>query len=81
MAEAAERARTYLLALDRTLGPTLCVTHCDVIRALACDALGLDCDHLLALPCDPGSLTLIDIDGDTLRLVSLNLRPGQPADQ
>lgn len=80
MAEAVDRAAGWLTALPDA-DPVLCVTHCDVIRGVVARSLGIGFEHLFALPCDPGSLTTLALEGEMLRLVTLNARPDQPADQ
>ncbi len=57
-------------------GDLLCVTHCDVIRALVATCLGLPIDRMLGFECDPASLTTLALfeDGGA-RLVTLNERP------
>lgn len=71
MGEAATRALDFVRTLD---GEAVCVSHCDVIRGVAALAIGLDLDHLLRFDCDPASVTTLSIEGDTIRLVALNLR-------
>jgi ribonuclease H / adenosylcobalamin/alpha-ribazole phosphatase len=75
MAEAVARAAGYLDALPDTAFPALCVTHCDVIRGLVADRLGMGLARLFALDCDPASCTTLEWDAGTVRLVELNLRP------
>jgi len=72
MAEAVERAWSYLSALPAEAMPALCVTHCDVIRGIVAARLGLD--GIFALGCDPASLTSLAIEGDGVRLLTLNAR-------
>ena len=74
MAEAIDRAALFLEDLSGG-SPVLCVTHCDIIRGLVVRALDLPIDRIFALPCDPGSITRIAVDGDQLRLVTLNALP------
>ncbi|WP_085810767.1 histidine phosphatase family protein [Sphingomonas sp. TZW2008] len=81
MTEAVDRAAAFLATLPDDDRATLCVTHCDIIRGLVVRALGLSFDRMFALPCDPGSLTRLTLEHGALRLVTLNVRPSQFADQ
>jgi broad specificity phosphatase PhoE len=74
MAEAIARAATYLAALPLADFPALCVTHCDIIRGLVAQQLGLGFDRLFAFGCDPASRTTLDITPCGPRLVALNER-------
>jgi ribonuclease H / adenosylcobalamin/alpha-ribazole phosphatase len=75
MAEAVARAAAYLQALPEPATPAFCVTHCDVIRGLVAQALGLRFQSMFAFDCDPGSLTTLDLSNGQVRLVALNERP------
>lgn len=75
MAEAVARAQAYLAALPAAQTPALCVTHCDIIRGIVANVLGVSYAKMFALDCDPGSLTTLAVEGEAWRLVSLNLRP------
>lgn len=75
MAEAVARAADFLRSLPRTDAPIACVTHCDIIRGLAAAAIGLPWSRMFDLPCDPGSVTTVEVAGDAIRLVTLNARP------
>lgn len=75
MVEATERAWAYIASLPETQTPALCVTHCDIIRGLIAAILGLDWQRIFALDCDPGSLTVIALEGSNARLLSLNEHP------
>jgi broad specificity phosphatase PhoE len=75
MGEAIARARAYLLALADDASPALCVTHCDIIRGLVADAMGLGSGALLTLTCDPCSITVLEVDQGEVRLGS----PDAPA--
>jgi ribonuclease H / adenosylcobalamin/alpha-ribazole phosphatase len=74
MAEAVERASTYVRGLDVAAYPALCVTHCDIIRGLIVRALGLSLDRMFDFDCEPASVTTLEIDGDRTRVVALNER-------
>jgi ribonuclease H / adenosylcobalamin/alpha-ribazole phosphatase len=77
MAVAIERARSFLTTIAE--GEALCVSHCDIIRGVVANYIGLHLDHLLAFDCDPASLTTLELWPGGGRLVSLNERPHQPA--
>ena len=72
MAEAVARARDYLLSLPGTAMPAVCFTHCDIIRSVVADLLGLGLDRIFQLDCDPGSVTTLAIDAGGTRLLGLN---------
>jgi len=72
MAEASARALDYINRLPQEQTPALCVSHCDVIRGLVAQTLGLGFDRIFALGCDPGSLTTLEFEGSGPRLVTLN---------
>jgi ribonuclease H / adenosylcobalamin/alpha-ribazole phosphatase len=74
MAEAAGRALAYLRAIPAEQSPTVCVTHCDVIRGVVAQALGLPFDRIFLFDCDPASITTIELDEAGIRVVSLNQR-------
>lgn len=71
MSEAVARARAHIDQLETDKGEIVCVTHCDIIRGLVADWLGLSLDRLLDLPCPPGSLTSIALGQGTPRLLSI----------
>lgn len=81
MAEAVARTRLYLASLAPAECPAVCMTHCDIIRGVVTDLLGLPLDQLFRFDCDPASCTTIDLD-DGGRLLGLNVpvriaaRPG-----
>jgi broad specificity phosphatase PhoE len=72
MREATARAWQFVAALPA--GRILCVSHCDVIRGLVCEMLGLGYDRMFQLGCDPASVTEVAFDGDDVRLMGLNRR-------
>lgn len=74
MGEAVARARDYLMTLQPAETPALCVTHCDIIRGVVIDLLGMSLDRIFAVDCDPGSVTTLAIDDGSIRLVRLNAR-------
>lgn len=48
------------------------VTHCDMIRAAVCWAIGLPLDRLLRFEVDAASITRLSVDGAAARLLTLN---------
>jgi probable phosphoglycerate mutase len=74
MAEASDRALAYLRQLGDEDAPALCVTHCDIIRALVVRALGLGFERMLEFDCDPASCTTLEIGDGDMRIVTLNER-------
>jgi len=74
MKEASDRALSYLHGLGADDSPALCVTHCDVIRAVVVRALGLGFERMLAFDCDPASRTTLQIGDGGMRIVALNER-------
>ncbi|WP_241527375.1 histidine phosphatase family protein [Sphingomonas turrisvirgatae] len=78
MAEAVARAREYLWSLPG--GDTaICVTHCDIIRGLVADLLGIGLDRMFVLDCDPGSVTTLVLGEGHARLAALNVPAVRPA--
>ena len=74
MAEASDRALAYLRGLAEEDMPALCVTHCDIIRALVVRALGIGFERMFAFDCDPTSCTTLDLEDGGMRVVALNER-------
>ncbi|MGK6354989.1 histidine phosphatase family protein [Sphingomonas sp. DT-207] len=72
MREAVVRARDYLFSLPDEALPAICVTHCDIIRGVVADLLGMGLERIFSLECDPGSITTLAMDAGNARLVSLN---------
>ena len=79
MAEAIRRAAGYLYGLATEDFPALCVTHCDIIRGLVADRLGLGMAALFAFDCDPASFTTLDLGDSAARIVGLNEHAWPPA--
>ena len=75
MEEAVARGLTFLHANGDRKGTLLCVTHCDLIRGMVALVLGMPFAQMFALPCDPGSLTILDLNDGALRLAALNIAP------
>ncbi|MFS0848003.1 histidine phosphatase family protein [Novosphingobium panipatense] len=76
MKDVTERACRFIFSLAARDEPALCVTHCDVIRAVVAHVLGLATDRIFMIDCDPASLTTLSIEGGAVRLVTLNRRAG-----
>lgn len=74
MAAVVVRAKAAIAAVA-TVGCTLIVSHCDVIRGVVADLLGVSLARLFAFEIDCGGVTTLRIDGGDWRLVSLNERP------
>ena len=55
-------------------GAILCVSHCDIIRGVVANYLGLHPDRLLAFDIDPASITTIELDQGSARVVAINER-------
>jgi probable phosphoglycerate mutase len=72
--EASDRALAYLRGLAEEDMPALCVTHCDIIRALVVRALGTGFERMFAFDCDPASCTTLDLEDGGMRVVALNER-------
>jgi probable phosphoglycerate mutase len=74
MAEAVTRALNHLKGIELEQTPAVCVSHCDIIRGVVCNVLGLGLDRIFSFDCDPGSVTTLVLEGSAARLVSLNER-------
>lgn len=75
MAAATARAAAHVASLEHVGGTILCVSHCDVIRGVVAQFLGLGLDRLLAFDCAPGSLTTLALAHGQGRIVTLNEVP------
>lgn len=62
----------YRLNSAKGKGPRLLVSHGDVIKSIVAHCLGMHLDQFQRLVIDPASLTIIDTDGGTSRLVRFN---------
>jgi broad specificity phosphatase PhoE len=60
-AEAQARALAFAFEAAAASARPLLVTHCDIIRALLCWAERRSLDDILEVPCEPGSLSTLDI--------------------
>lgn len=67
------RARDHVATLAGE-GGIVCVSHCDIIRGLVADALGLPFDNLLRFDIDTASLSTLVVGSWGSRVVSLNER-------
>lgn len=76
MREAVDRATSYIRATRPADAPAVLVTHCDIIRGIVADQLGLGLDAMFRFDCDPGSITSLDVSSGHTRLIALNV-PGQ----
>jgi probable phosphoglycerate mutase len=76
MAEACDRAMSYLRDIGREDAPALCVTHCDIIRALVVRVRGTEFNRMLEFDCDPASCTTLEIGDGDMRIIALNERFG-----
>ncbi len=74
MAAAQARAMAHVRALAETDQTVAIVSHCDIIRSVLAGVLGLSLDHILRFDIDPASVSRVAIDGDRLRVVSINER-------
>jgi broad specificity phosphatase PhoE len=74
MEAAVMRARAHVAALAGEGGGVVCVSHCDIIRGLIADALGLPFDNLLRFDIDTASLSTLVVGSWGARVVSLNER-------
>lgn len=74
MAEAQARAVGHVFATARRLetGTVAMVSHCDIIRAVLCHALGLSLDDIHRLAAEAGSISRVECDGETLRAININ---------
>jgi probable phosphoglycerate mutase len=76
LASGAQCALSYLRAIGREDAPALCVTHCDIIRALVARAIGTGFNRMLEFDCDPASCTTLEIGDGDMRIIALNERFG-----
>ena len=56
-------------------GPVLCVSHCDVIRAVLAHYLGMPQDLLLRLEVAPASVSTVEIGPWGPRILRINEEP------
>ena len=67
MGAAAARAMAHLDGLaERGGGPVLCVSHCDVIRGMIAQILGLSLDNILRFEIAPASVSWVQVHGQGL---------------
>ncbi len=62
----------YRLNAVKGKGPRLIVSHGDVIKSIVAHCLGMHLDQFQRLVIEPASLTIIDTDSGTSRLVRFN---------
>jgi probable phosphomutase (TIGR03848 family) len=62
----------YRLNAVKGKGPRLLVSHGDVIKSIVAHCLGMHLDQFQRLVIEPASLTIIDTDSGTSRLVRFN---------
>ena len=62
----------YRLNAVKGRGPRLLVSHGDVIKSIVAHCLGMHLDQFQRLVIEPASLTIIDTDSGTSRLVRFN---------
>lgn len=75
--ESMDEAGARALGLLRDLaGTSVVVSHCDVIRALLLQILGLPIDSYDRIAVDPASLSILDLWPGGGRVLCLNERPG-----
>ncbi len=74
MAAAVSRARRHIAGLAAVPGGAVCVSHCDIIRGVLADALGLPLDNLLRFDIDTASLSVMLVGEWGARVVGINER-------
>ncbi|MHA6720606.1 histidine phosphatase family protein [Sphingomonas sp. RS6] len=74
IADVCARAVGHIEAIARrgVSGTLVCVSHCDVIRAVVAHYLGLSFDRMLAFDVDPGSVSTLLVGKWGSRLLKLN---------
>jgi broad specificity phosphatase PhoE len=60
------------VAVEESGGIVAMVSHCDIIRAVVAQVLGLSLDAVLRYDVDPASITRLQVGACGARLVSLN---------
>lgn len=76
MAEAAARAAGFLRRLPPDKCPAVCVTHCDVIRAIVVETRGEPYASMFALDCAPASSVTLAIGATgSIRVAALTSPP------
>jgi broad specificity phosphatase PhoE len=74
MASAVSRAAGHVASLMGSGGGVVCVSHCDIIRGLIADIIGLPLDNLLRFDIDTASLSTLVVGDWGRRVISLNER-------
>ena len=58
--------------LEKSKGTHLFVSHGDVIKAMVASLLKMKLDNFQSLVIDPASITMLEYDGDSARLILFN---------
>jgi broad specificity phosphatase PhoE len=76
MGEAIDRARSAIeeIASANDGATVVAVTHCDIIRGLLADYLGMPLDNLLRFDVDPASISTLEVGRWGARIRSINER-------
>jgi broad specificity phosphatase PhoE len=74
MAAAVSRAASHVSSLVAGGGGVVCVSHCDIIRGLVAETIGLSLDNLLRFDIDTASLSTLVVGDWGRRVISLNER-------
>ena len=75
MLAAQARAVAAIERLGQQWGVMAVVSHGDVIRALVAHYLGLNLDFIHRLRIDPGSITVLELDGRCSHFILINGKP------
>lgn len=76
MAEAVARSKSAIegIAADHHGETIVAVTHCDIIRGLLADYLGMQLDNVLRFDVDPASISTLELSRWGARVRSINER-------
>jgi len=72
LAQMQVRAMRALRLAAAGKGTQLLISHGDVIKSIVAGVLGTHLDNFQKIVIDPASITVLDLDGSTLRLLTLN---------
>ncbi|MDB5662657.1 MAG: hypothetical protein JWN59_995 [Sphingomonas bacterium] len=72
MAAAVARAGRHVANIGANGGGVVCVSHCDIIRGLIADTLGLPLDNMLRFDVDTASLSILVAGEWGARVLSVN---------
>jgi ribonuclease H / adenosylcobalamin/alpha-ribazole phosphatase len=77
MADAVTRVTAHLERAGEVPGiaPAMIVTHCDIIRGVIAQYLGLSLENMLRFDIDPGSVSTVDIGHGHARIIRINEVP------